>query len=84
MKMREIIRIANQAGFEVRDVIPDGNCMFAAVVDQLQLYGDYNYGPKSLREAAVTWLIEHPNSDDGTHYSSFLAEDWNSYLQRMV
>ncbi|XP_060564626.1 uncharacterized protein LOC132723846 [Ruditapes philippinarum] len=83
-KMKEIIRIAKQAGFEVRDVIPDGNCMFAAVVDQLQLYGDYNYGPKSLREAAVTWLIEHPYSDDGTHFSSFLAEDWDVYLQRMM
>ncbi|XP_053409061.1 uncharacterized protein LOC123561568 isoform X2 [Mercenaria mercenaria] len=83
-KMKEIIRIAKQAGFEVRDVIPDGNCMFAAVVDQLQLYGDYRFGPKSLREAAVSWLIEHPFSDDGTHYSSFLAEDWEVYLQRMM
>ena len=26
---------AKTEGFEIRDVCPDGNCMFAAVVDQL-------------------------------------------------
>ncbi|XP_053372890.1 uncharacterized protein LOC123561569 [Mercenaria mercenaria] len=83
-KMKEMIKMAKQAGFEVRDVIPDGNCMFAAVVDQLQLYGDYRFGPKSLREAAVSWLIDHPDSDDGTPFSSFLSEDWGVYLQRMI
>lgn len=83
-KMKEIIKMAKQASFEVRDVTPDGNCMFAAVVDQLHMYGDYRFGPKSLREAAVSWLIDHPNSADGTHYSSFLSEDWDVYLRRMI
>lgn len=83
-KMKEVIQIAQQAGFEVRDVIPDGNCMFAAVVDQLNMYGDNRFGHKSLREAAVTWLIEHPYNEDGTHYSSFMSEDWQTYIQRMV
>lgn len=83
-KMKEIIRVAKHAGFEVRDVAPDGNCMFAAIVDQLQLYGDSRFAPKTLREAAVNWLVEHPLSADGTHYSSFVSGDWDVYIHRMV
>ena len=79
--MKEIIQVAEKEGFEVRDVVPDGNCMFAAVIDQLAIRGDFTHDAKSLREMAVHWLIENPRSSDGTHFSSFLEEEWDKYLQ---
>ena len=79
-----MLRAAKEMGFEVRDVAPDGNCMFSAIVDQLQFYGGYKFDSKSLREAAVNWLIENPNSEDGTPIEQFMEEDWQTYLQRMV
>lgn len=82
--MRELVRMAKENGFDIRDVSPDGNCMFAAIVDQLSMYGDSRFDSKSLREAAVYWLIEHPLANDGTHYSNFISGDWESYLQKMV
>ena len=82
--MSEIIKISKEVGFEVYDVNPDGNCMFSAVVDQLQVHGDNSFQPKSLREAAVSWLIENPYNGDGTRLASFVSGDWNMYLQKMV
>ena len=55
--------------------------MFAAVVDQLELHGEFAHTSKSLRDNAVHWLIENPHSSDGTHYESFIEEEWDKYLQ---
>lgn len=79
--MKEIIKIAGDEGYEIRDVVPDGNCMFAAVVDQLELHGEFTHNAKSLREQAVHWLIENPKSEDGTPYASFVEEEWEQYIQ---
>ncbi|KAL4228671.1 hypothetical protein ACF0H5_011716 [Mactra antiquata] len=83
-QMKTMVRMANEIGLEVHDVSPDGNCMFAAVVDQLKMYGDNRFDCKSLRESAVYYLIEHPESEDGTHYSHFVSCEWNAYLQKMM
>ncbi|XP_052805625.1 uncharacterized protein LOC128234994 [Mya arenaria] len=84
--MRALITCAQKEGYEVRDVVPDGNCMFAAVIDQLEMLGDSRFDAKSLRLAAVTWLMEHPNVGEGqgTHYRDFMAEDWDKYISRMM
>jgi hypothetical protein len=82
--MADFVRISKQAGFEVHDVTSDGNCMFAAVVDQLQIHGDNSFDPKALRETAVSWLIENPNNSDGTPFASFVSDKWDVYLQKMV
>lgn len=82
--LREMIVTAGGAGFEIRNVIPDGNCMFAAIVDQLELKKDFTFSPKSLRFECLNYLRENPESDDGTPYALFLDnETWEAYLTRM-
>lgn len=40
-------------GYEVKNVSGDGNCLFAAIVDQLRTNGDFSYTTDSLRKKAV-------------------------------
>ncbi|XP_052803813.1 uncharacterized protein LOC128233950 isoform X2 [Mya arenaria] len=84
--VQELVVAAKKEGYEVHDVCPDGNCMFTALVDQLEMYGDTRFDARSLRETAVNWLKEHPRLNDGenTHFQSFMDEDWDAYLQRMI
>ncbi|XP_052252887.1 uncharacterized protein LOC127859480 isoform X2 [Dreissena polymorpha] len=44
----------------VQDVPNDGNCLFAAVVDQLRTQGIFEHDIYSLREASVEYLRTHP------------------------
>ncbi|XP_052286899.1 uncharacterized protein LOC127882352 isoform X2 [Dreissena polymorpha] len=73
-------------GLEVVDVLPDGNCMFAAVVDQLQAHGKHEYTTWSLRQKAVQWLKDNPKcpDDQDTHFQAFMSEPWETYLERMA
>ncbi|KAK3105620.1 hypothetical protein FSP39_002017 [Pinctada imbricata] len=83
--LREMIETAKRKKFEIRNVVPDGNCMFAAVVDQLELTGCHGmFSAISLRQEAVNYLRAHPESEDGTHYTMFMdGEEWEEYLTRM-
>ncbi|XP_060077555.1 uncharacterized protein LOC132557086 [Ylistrum balloti] len=82
--LREMILTAGNEGFEIRNVIPDGNCMFAAIVDQLELKKDFSFSPRSLRFECLNYLRENPKSEDGTPYALFLdGETWDEYLTRM-
>ncbi|XP_061188529.1 uncharacterized protein LOC133196686 [Saccostrea echinata] len=86
MKLMKAMTIAaKNNNFIVHNVVPDGNCMFAAIVDQLEINGDYSFSSKSLRQACVEHLKSHPESDDGTHYEMFMdGESWMEYLDRMT
>lgn len=82
--LREMISTAKSAKFEIHNVTPDGNCMFAAVVDQLELQNDRSFSPRRLRQACVDFLRDNPESEDGTPYVLFLDnESWEDYLSRM-
>ena len=83
--LKEMIQTAIKNNFEIRNVVPDGNCMFAAIVDQLDLAGNLDgFTPRSLRQAVVDFLRDNPESEDGTHYMMFMdGEDWEEYLTRM-
>jgi len=48
--------LAEQNGFEIKDVVPDGNCMFSAIVDQLRICGNFDFNTQSLRKAAVRYV----------------------------
>lgn len=49
------------------------------------MHGMNELDPKSLREAAVSWLVENPYTEDGTtHFEDFMSEPWQKYIQRMV
>ncbi|KAK3583054.1 hypothetical protein CHS0354_003998 [Potamilus streckersoni] len=79
--MKELVE---QEGLIVKDVFPDGNCLFTAVVDQLRVRGNFNFTPSTLRAAAVAFLRENPKQHDGTHLEQFLLnESWDHYLGRI-
>ncbi|XP_062622180.1 uncharacterized protein LOC134283718 [Saccostrea cucullata] len=86
MKLMKAMTVAaKNNNFVVHNVVPDGNCMFAAIVDQLEINGDCSFSSKSLRQACVEHLKNHPESDDGTHYEMFMdGESWSNYLDRMT
>lgn len=55
--MQSIRKFASDNLFELRDVAPDGNCMFRAIADQLHINGDLGYNWKILRRQAVRQLL---------------------------
>ncbi|KAK3583056.1 hypothetical protein CHS0354_004001 [Potamilus streckersoni] len=78
--LREMIESRNLV---IHDVYPDGNCLYAAVVDQLRTCGVFHWTCFSLREAAVQYLRSNPLEEDGTHKEMYLAsETWEQYLDR--
>ncbi|KAL3884672.1 hypothetical protein ACJMK2_024790 [Sinanodonta woodiana] len=79
--MKELVE---KEGLIVKDVFPDGNCLFTAVVDQLRVRGNFKYTPSTLRAAAVNYLRENSKQRDGTPLEHFLSnETWEHYLGRM-
>ena len=56
--MRELVK---KEDLIVKDVYPDGNCLFAAVVDQLRIRGEFFFTPRTLRDAAVEYLRNNPH-----------------------
>lgn len=60
------------------DPIPNGNCQFDAVAHQLGLLGIYT-SAEDLRLKAVDHLTRHREN-----YESFVSEDFEEYLGRMV
>ncbi|XP_048777977.2 uncharacterized protein LOC125681796 isoform X6 [Ostrea edulis] len=70
---------------EIHDVVPDGNCLFRSVVDQLRMNGQFHWTASKLRHLAVEFLRANPNHEDGTHLGMFLStETWDEYLSRMA
>ena len=47
---------------EFQDVPPDGNCLFAAVVDQLFTQGNFLYTTERLRQTVVNYLRQNPGA----------------------
>lgn len=82
--MKAMTSAAKSKNYTIHNVVPDGNCMFAAIVDQLELNNDYSFSSKSLRQACVEHLRSNPESEDGTHFEMFMdGESWSDYLNRM-
>ncbi|XP_052804389.1 uncharacterized protein LOC128234279 isoform X2 [Mya arenaria] len=81
-KMRKLM---SEKDLVARDVYPDGNCAYAAIIDQLRVRGDFRYTVKTLRQAAVQFLRDNPNAEDDTPLALFLTheETWDAYLARM-
>ena len=55
--LRELVA---KEGLVVKDVYPDENCLFSAVVDQLRVRGEFYFTPRTLRAAAVEHLRNFP------------------------
>ncbi|CAC5390895.1 unnamed protein product [Mytilus coruscus] len=72
-------------GYEVKNVSSDGNCLFAAIVDQLRINGDFSFTTGSLRKKAVQFLRQRPHVDEHTHLEAFLTDEtWDEYLAKMA
>ncbi|XP_063439247.1 uncharacterized protein LOC134720718 [Mytilus trossulus] len=73
-------------GLEMHDVVPDGNCMFRAIIDQLRMQGELTLTCHRIRQMAVDYLKNNPLQDDGTHLEDFFVADdesWEEYLKRI-
>ncbi|CAC5387844.1 unnamed protein product [Mytilus coruscus] len=81
-----LYELAITEGLEMHDVVPDGNCMFRAIIDQLRMQGELTLTCHRIRQRAVDYLKNNPLQDDGTHLEDFfVAEDesWEEYLKRI-
>ncbi|XP_052059993.1 uncharacterized protein LOC127700513 isoform X4 [Mytilus californianus] len=81
-----LYELAKTEGLEMHDVVPDGNCMFRAIIDQLRMQGELTLTCHHIRQRAVDYLKNNPLQDDGTHLEDFfVAEDesWEEYLKRI-
>lgn len=82
--MTTMEQLADSIDCEIHDVVPDGNCLFRSVVDQLRMNGEFYWTANTLRHKAVEYLRHNPTHEDGTHLAMFLSnEAWDEYLARM-
>lgn len=82
--MTTMEQLADSIDCEIHDVVPDGNCLFRSVVDQLRMNGEFYWTANTLRHRAVEYLRHNPTHEDGTHLAMFLSNDtWDEYLARM-
>ena len=63
-------KVASERGFEISDNQGEGNCMFFAISEQLELIQGVKLSHKKLRKKVVRYLKENP-----TLVSSVLAQD---------
>ena len=63
-------KVASERGFEIFDNQVEGNCMFFAISEQLELMQGVKLSHKKLRRKVVRYLKENP-----TLVSSVLVED---------
>lgn len=62
------------------DPLPDGNCQFAAMADQLARLGIFR-SSTTLREEIVSDLWANPFGFDGTHLLNYVSdENWDDYI----
>ena len=63
-------KVASERGFEISDNQGEGNCMFFAISEQLELIQGVKLSHKKLRKKVVRYLKENP-----TLVSSVPAQD---------
>ena len=66
----DLKKIAYEKGFEISDNQGEGNCMFFAISEQLELIQGVKLSHKKLRKKVVRYLKENP-----TLVSSVLEQD---------
>ena len=77
-------------GFVVRfNPLPDGNCQFSAIADQLRRNNVADLTPSEVREQTVAYMVEHCKSpfndreDFSILFNSDRYQDYNEYIERM-
>lgn len=58
--LRKLKEIISEKDLIPHDVYPDGNCLFAAVIDQLHVHNDFSFSAHSLRLQSVDYIRHNP------------------------
>ncbi|CAH3149341.1 unnamed protein product, partial [Porites lobata] len=79
-------RISLDKGFVISDNQGEGNCMFLALSEQLELIKGIKISHKELRLAVVQYLKENSKLPDGTKLFHFVdgCSSWAAYLASMM
>ncbi|CAH3180967.1 unnamed protein product, partial [Porites lobata] len=79
-------RTALEKGFAISDNQGEGNCMFFALSEQLDLIKGIQMSHDELRRTVVQHLRENPRLPDGTELSHFVDgyPSWDAYLTSMM
>eukprot|EP00003_Mantamonas_plastica_P003063 TRINITY_DN1248_c0_g1_i1.p1 TRINITY_DN1248_c0_g1~~TRINITY_DN1248_c0_g1_i1.p1 ORF type:complete len:200 (-),score=66.46 TRINITY_DN1248_c0_g1_i1:507-1106(-) len=78
VELQKLKEKLNPLGLKVKSVPADGNCLFAAVANQLNLRQGKNVRHKDIRQQTMTYMKNHPDQ-----YASFITEDFDDYCERM-
>eukprot|EP01130_Rhizamoeba_saxonica_P005184 TRINITY_DN2074_c0_g1_i4.p2 TRINITY_DN2074_c0_g1~~TRINITY_DN2074_c0_g1_i4.p2 ORF type:complete len:224 (+),score=52.40 TRINITY_DN2074_c0_g1_i4:551-1222(+) len=74
MNENELGDILSTIGLEIKAMARDGNCLFHTIADQI-------YGDPDMHDAVRRLCINYMEKERD-HYSQFVTEDFNSYLNR--
>ncbi|CAH3191404.1 unnamed protein product [Porites evermanni] len=79
-------RTAMEKGFAISDNQGEGNCMFFALSEQLELFKGIKISHDELRRTIVQQLRENPKLPDGTELFHFVDgyPSWDAYLTSMM
>ncbi|CAH3180149.1 unnamed protein product, partial [Porites lobata] len=79
-------RTALEKGFAISDNQGEGNCMFFALSEQLDLIKGIQISHDELRRTIVQHLRENPSLPDGTELFHFIDgyPSWDAYLTSML
>ena len=78
-QVRVFIQSLTNAGFNIQDVAPYGNCLFEAIALQLMAANirnadGYFYNHLELRAAAVEYIRNHQNDYDANQWAGILND----------
>jgi len=66
--------LQKSAGFQIKKMSEDGNCLFRAIADQI--YGDAEMH-STVRKMVMDYMVAERD-----HYSQFVTEDFDEYIKR--
>ena len=71
---KRFVQILLSRGLVLHQALPDGNCLFRSVADQM--YGDQSFHDV-VREATMNWMVKERD-----FYSQYISEDFETYVAR--
>lgn len=81
--IRNLREMVEKNNLVIRDVYPDGNCMFGTVVDQLRVRGDFTYTTQSLRKEVVDYFRKNPTAVSCSSFRNKQVQSMKNDLEFM-
>jgi len=79
IERKSILEIIKKDNFKMKNIRPDGNCLYAAISDQLQRY-NVEKNVKELRETAADYIVAH--KDDFLQFMDD-SNDFDGYIEKL-